>query len=92
MSLSDDDLPQFRAWVDEAIVRAEEVAESFADEKLLRSVRKQLEFLFAVTRRGARPTSEESRRFALELTARRLEQVDSKLAGLVARLSNYLVD
>jgi hypothetical protein len=88
--LSDEDLPQFRAWIDQAIVRTEEVAENFADEKLLKSVRKQLEFLFTVTRRGGRPSPAEARRFALGLTASRLEEVDSKLAGLVARLSNYL--
>jgi hypothetical protein len=90
MSLNEEDLGQLRAWVDEAIIRTEEVAESFPDERLLKSVRRQLEYLFAVSRGTHRPTPAESRRYALGLTARRLEPVDERLSRLVSRMSNYL--
>jgi hypothetical protein len=40
-----------------------------------------------VTRRI--PSESERKRFALGLTARRLEQVDDELARLFARISNY---
>jgi hypothetical protein len=90
MSLSEDDLKQFRVWVDQAIIRTEEVVENFPDEKLLRSVRQQLEFLFRIARPGQSPTPAELRRFAIGLTARRLEEVDDELARLFSRLSNYL--
>jgi hypothetical protein len=90
MSLSEEDLKQFRAWVDQAIVRTDEVLDFFPDEKLLRSVRQQLDFLFRISRRGHKPSPTELRRFAVGLTARRLESVDEELARLFARLSNYL--
>jgi hypothetical protein len=86
----DDELKQIREWIDEAIIRTEESVEQFTDEKLLKNVRKQLEYLFAVTRNGHRPTRAEARRFALGLTARQLEEVDHRLAWLVSRLSNFL--
>jgi len=90
MPLSEEDLKQLRTWVDQAIIRTEEVADIFSDEKLLRSVRHQLEFLFRVTRAGERPSDSDLRRFAVGLTARRLEPVDDELARLFARMSNYL--
>jgi hypothetical protein len=88
MSLSEEDLKQLQRWVDQAIIRMEEVVESFPDEKMLRSVRQQLDFLFRISRHD--PTDSERRRFALGLTARRLESVDEELAKLFARISNYL--
>ncbi len=90
MALSEEDIKQLRAWVDEAIVRTDEVVENFPDERLLKQLRQQLEFLFAISRPGHRPTKSEAKRYALGLTARRLEEVDAKLAALLARMSNYL--
>jgi hypothetical protein len=90
VSLSEDDLKQFRQWIDRAIIRTEEVVENFSDEKLLRSVRQQLDFLFRITRNGQSPSPAELRRFAIGLTARRLEEVDDELSRLFARFSNYL--
>ena len=86
--MSEDDLKQLQIWIDRAILRMEEAGENFADEKLFRSVRHQLDYLFRITRRE--PTPAERKRYALELTARRLEEVDSELAHLFARISNYL--
>ena len=87
--LSEDDLKQFRIWIDQAIIRMEEVVESFPDDKLLRSVRQQLEYLFSVSRPSEGPTSSQLKRFALGLTARRLEEVDDELSHLFSRMSNY---
>ena len=87
--LSEDDLKNFRAWIDRALIRTEEVIEFFPDEKLLRSVRQQLEYLFSASRSAEGPSDAQLRRFPLGLTARRLEEVDEELSRLFARMSNY---
>lgn len=88
MSLPEEDLKQLQLWVDQAVIRTEEVVQNFPDEKMLRSVRQQLDFLFRISRHD--PTDSERKRFALGLTARRLEEVDEQLAAIFARISNYL--